>query len=155
MAQWDRDRLLELVPEAEAVTWEPDHTALDWIQWAGTAGQAIAYSQLFWPDFVEHDGCLFLADGFDPDNYQHCMESSNGDRTRVESVINHRHILDIFDQSPPSRAQIMHLGKVLQSMWGTKLRAEFPGRAVVVWFPEDEDLSDDLDYQITFFQDRS
>jgi hypothetical protein len=54
----------------------------------------------------------------------------------------------------PTREQVVHLGRVLREMWLAKLRAEFPGRAVVVSFP-DEELPDLLDYEITVFQGRA
>jgi hypothetical protein len=33
---------------------------LEWLSAIGNYEHAIAYAELFWPDFVEHDGCVLL-----------------------------------------------------------------------------------------------
>jgi len=45
------------VPEPWATTDEPE---LDWLYNTGSVAQALAYSELFWPCFTEHDDCVFL-----------------------------------------------------------------------------------------------
>ncbi len=153
MEQWDRERLFGLIPEARPFDWIEDLSPLGWLYHAGSLGQAIAYAELFWPSFVEHDGCILLADRYEPANFQGWMESTKGDRRAVEAVLNHTHILDLFlgSETEPTRDQIVHLGATLKEMWTAKLNGEFPGRPIVVSFPSDE-LEDLLDYQITVFQ---
>jgi hypothetical protein len=56
-----------------------------------------------------------------------------------------------------TREQVLYLGRLLKLIWQAKLVLEFPGRDIMVSFPEDlpEGLSDDLlQYQITFYQNR-
>jgi hypothetical protein len=41
----------------------------NWLRCIGNYEYAIAYAELFWPDFVEHDGCI-LRDPVDSSNYR-------------------------------------------------------------------------------------
>ena len=115
---------------------------------------AIAYATLFWPDFILHDECVFL-DPPDAKTYSNWMVQCKGDRTQVEAVMNHHHIVDIFVNSEvePSREIVLHLGRLLKDMWQCKLQASFPERRFKVEF-YDDDSDDLLDYQITVFQER-
>lgn len=125
-----------------------------WLGCVGSFGHAIAYGELFWPEFVEHDGCILFA-GFSEVSYQGFLDQAKGDKTAVEAVMNHRHILDLFpsDYSNASKVQIMYLGRLLKEIWGTRLRQEFPQKNLVVSFSE-ESAVDLLDYELTFFQVR-
>jgi hypothetical protein len=53
-----------------------------------------AYQKLFWPDFVEHDDCVFLA--LDEAIYRQWLQQTGGDKRKVEAVMNHRHIIDLL-----------------------------------------------------------
>ena len=46
----------------------------------GSLGQAIADVELFWPSFVEHDGCILLAGRFDQANFQNWIAATGGDK---------------------------------------------------------------------------
>lgn len=145
--------MFRLIPEARKFEWVDDLTPTGWLAHVGSLGQAIAYAELFWPEFVEHEGCILLAFRLDAANLRQWLEATGGERRAAEAVINHTHILDLFveHEVEPTREQVVHLGRVLRAMWSAKLRAQFPGRAVVVSFP-DEELPDLLDYEITVFQ---
>jgi hypothetical protein len=89
-------------------------------------------------------------------NYQSWLAKTNGDKKRVEAVMNHEHILDIFSRSHherPTREVVVYIGRLMKDILQTKLGRDFSDRTFVVEFVEDgvEDLAD---YQITFFQDR-
>jgi hypothetical protein len=142
-----------LIPELKS--WNNGHgiSVEAWVGCSGTFELAVGYSRLFWPDFIQHDDCVFLANGFTVDNYRAWLEQCHGDRERVETVMNHRHVFDYFSHAGgiASEAQIVYLGRVLRDMWTVKLRQEFPDRTFVVSFPEGpfEDL---VDYEVTFWQ---
>jgi hypothetical protein len=127
----------------------------EWVYWAGDVEHAIVYARLFWPEFLEHDGCLFLSDNFTVEEYGTAMEQCTGDRTAVEEFMNHRHVAQLFrdQERQPTREQIVHLGRVLKETWQCKLNRDFPNRAVTVDFSEGE-RQDFLDYIIAFFQER-
>jgi len=114
----------------------------------------MGYALLFWPDFVIYDDCVFLREP-DAQNYQNWMQCSNGDKTRVEGVMNHRHITDMFCNSAvdPTKDMVVHIGRLLKDMWSCRLKRDFPERRIRVEFYDDD--SDDLmDYQITVYQER-
>jgi hypothetical protein len=123
-----------------------------WVGCTGNFELAIGYSRLFWPDFVEHDGCIFFGD-VSVESYRSFMERCKGDRQRVEAVMNHRHVFDYFAHANGSatREQIVYLGGVIRSIWQTKLVRDFPNRAFAVSFPKGpfEDL---VEYEVTFWQ---
>lgn len=114
----------------------------------------IAYATLFWPDFVVHDDCVFRHEPGDA-HYSSWMEHLKGDKSRVEFVINHVHILDMFanEDFEPSEDVIMHVGKLLQDMWSCKLARDFPERPIQVEFAKGT-CDDLLAYEVTFYQKR-
>jgi len=125
-----------------------------WLSCMGTYELGIAFVHFLWPQFQEHDGCLFRG-RVDDANYQTWISSTNGDKTAVEKVMNHLHIVDIFPnvKDSPSREQALYFGRCLKEMWSAKLRTDYPDKDVTVQFFE-EDCEDLRDYQITFYQIR-
>lgn len=155
MESWDRKELIRLIPEASELAWVPDLTPVGWVYYAGTPGQAIAYANLFWPKFTEHDGCILRDEAFEIENFNTWMQSTAGNRREVEAVINHVHILDIFgnEAATPTLQQVLCLGRFLKATWEAKLKLEFPSKDITVSFPEDPE-PDLINYEITFFQNR-
>lgn len=144
--------MADLVPETR--DWN-NGLGIDLESWIGCTGgfeQAIGYGELFWPEFLEMDGCVFFA-GVAETNYRDWMQHTGGDKRAVETVLNHRHITDLFSGqgAQPSRHQVLYLGRLLREIWGVKLASDFPQRRFVVSFPENgsEDL---LDHVVTFYQ---
>jgi hypothetical protein len=110
-----------------------------------------AYQKLFWPDFVEHDDCVFLA--FDEAKYRQWLQQTDGDKQRVEAMMNHRHIIDLLPRTveSPTRGLVVSFGQLLRDVWETKLRRDFPKRQFCVSFSSEE--SEDLSlYEVTFSQ---
>ena len=70
-----------LVPEI--TRWNNGHgvSISDWIQMMGDYARAVGYSVVFWPSFIEKDGCVFRAD---VTNESQCFKSCNGDRQEIE-----------------------------------------------------------------------
>jgi hypothetical protein len=125
-----------------------------WVSCMGNYEFAVAYGEFFWPRFVEHDGCIFRGEAHEK-TYRDWIDHTRGDKTGVESVMNHVHIMDIFPnvETPPSKEQIIFIGKKLKEMWEAKLTRDFPDRTITVSFSE-EDSDDLLDYVVTFYQER-
>ncbi|HSS48774.1 MAG TPA: hypothetical protein VLX28_07500 [Thermoanaerobaculia bacterium] len=143
----------DLIPELKDWNNGRGISVADWIGCVGSFEHAIGYSFLFWPEFVEFDGCIFFKTGFREENYRGFMTQTGGNRRAVEAVMNHCHICDLFGdpELDPTRAQIVFLGRMLKEMWAAKLQRDFPARPVTVTFPEDE-LDNFIDYQVTFYQ---
>jgi hypothetical protein len=145
----------ELIPELK--DWKAAGKIIDPEEWIGTIGSyehLVAYAQVLWPDFVEHDDCVFRA-GFTEEIYEGFMAQTNGDKPSVEAVMNHRHILDLFcNGNPvPTREMVLYVGRLLRDTWQAKLSRDFPARKFRVSFPE-EHCDDLLQYEVTFFQER-
>ena len=147
-------KLLHAKPDFEQLIPELRQWEVDIGSWMGLVGRfdlAIGYGHFFWPGFKIHQDCVLFAD-CPIESFDEWMQHTDGDRSAVESVLNHRHIYGLFSnsQSVPTRQALVYLGRLLQDMWSCKLARDFPGRAIVVSFNEDfrESL---LDYQITFF----
>jgi hypothetical protein len=115
----------------------------------GNYEHAIAHGRLFWPDFTEHDDCIFFSDSFTEDNYQNWMKSSDNDKDAVQRVMNHQHISDMFPNIDPEENQIVYLGRLLKEIWQTKLNQEFPEHNFIVELIDDDEYFDEL--QITIY----
>jgi hypothetical protein len=145
----------KLIPELK--NWKAGGKVInpeEWISAIGNYEHLVAYSRILWPDFVEHDDCVFRA-GVTDEIYSGFMAKTKGDKTSVEAVMNHRHVLDLFCTADPepTREVVLYVGRLLRDTWQAKLNRDFPGRKIRVSFPEDycEDL---LQYELTFFQER-
>jgi hypothetical protein len=127
----------------------------DWAERTGSLPALISYLDLVWIDFVLHDDCI-LREGFNEQYYQQWMVACEGNRTSVEAVMNHMHILDFFPESKiePTLDQVLVVGRLLREMWAAKLAMDFPGRPIVVSFPDAEQFDDLLSYEITVYQER-
>jgi hypothetical protein len=120
---------------------------MEWLYATGSVEQALACSDLFWPEFVEHEGCVFMervADSF------RGWSESLGDPSKVEAMLNHRHICDLFERES-SHNMMIGLGRVLRDAWTIKLARDFPERRFAVEF-YDTPSENPTDYQITFYQ---
>ena len=127
----------------------------DWISCTGSYEHAIGYSTLFCPKFILYEGCL-LRDGFSIENYQGFLAQTNGDKRAVESVMNHRHLADLFPHKDdgPTKEQLVFLGRILKKMWQANIRSELPDLEVTVYF-EERDMEWLEDYVLTVYQERN
>jgi hypothetical protein len=123
-----------------------------WIGCVGSFEKAIGYSVVFWPHFVEYDGCI-LKDNFSRESYDSFMKQHNGDKTLVEAVMNHLHIKDIQCYGCfHTKEQLIYIGNVLKEIYTCKLKAQFPEKQFEVKFENYEENEDD--YEVTFYQKR-
>ena len=146
--------LNELIPELSEWNEGQGISAELWINGLGSFEHAIAYGCLFWPEFIEHDGCVFRAAGFEKKNYRSWLWQTCRNKTATEKVMNHVHIADLFPNAPrPTKQQMIYFGRLLRELWACKLRRDFPDRSITVYF-FDEDSDECYDYEITFYQER-
>src|SRR5881394_2922354 len=102
----------KLIPELQSWNNGAGIAVEHWVGCTGNFELAVGYSRLFWPDFVEHDDCVFFAAFFSQDLYRDWLKHCKGDRQRVEAVMNHQHVFDYFSHSKGSASpeQILYLG---------------------------------------------
>jgi len=120
--------------------------------------KAIELSEVFWPEFVYHDGRVYLESAPDSEDYLELLLACEYDKTTVQALCNHRHLLEyclaVDAQNTPSREQLITFGQRLQAMWQAKLAQDFPNLSIIVAFDaQDEDPLDDL--QIVVYEEEA
>jgi hypothetical protein len=108
--------------------------------------------QIFWPDFVDVDGSVFLA----WEKPKAISDPEHGlDRTGMEVFVNHTHMIDLFhheasrqpidenderfyDNEHPDFLLMCQLGKKLAEMWLQKLKADFPQYDFRVYYTQED-----------------
>jgi len=105
-----------------------------------TVAEAAATSLLFWPDFIEYRGCVFLKFVFDEGAVENWFNELNGDGKTVESVANHVHLWDVFAAKTDAENGVLaQLASRLSEMWNAALRLAFPDRQFVVTVSSEAD----------------
>lgn len=144
----------DLIPELP--TWNGGE-GIDVESWIGCEGDfqhAIGYSVIFWPEFTLHEDMIF-GKNFSHEALAGFLKQADGNKTSVEKVMNHLHIVDIHHGGCPdaSRERIVYLGNVLKEIYSCKLKCQFPDLRIVVCF-DDTPKENLMDYQLTFYQER-
>lgn len=143
------------IPESEAWRREwanPTFGAWDYVHFRASLDLLAVFAQLFWPEFTEIDDCVILTEKYDPSTYLQWVEHLSGDRQRVESILNHTHVYDLFSKvtDVPCDLEIAeYVGRVLQRSWECALRNAFPERSFVVEFWTEPD---EYGPTVTFYQ---
>ncbi|HLZ10059.1 MAG TPA: hypothetical protein VKT80_15825, partial [Chloroflexota bacterium] len=92
-------------PDPEFQNWlasQPKGTTQYWnfLYNRADVGLAAIFSTLFCPEFVDVQGCVLLAQHYEPQNFQSWWTRLEGDRMQVEKMINHVHAYDLFKHAP-------------------------------------------------------
>ena len=108
----------------------------DWAFCESSIEAAIGFSELFWPPFAEYDGMVFKGK-VGPEGSASIagwMDQFEGDKSEVEKMLNHEHLIDLFDarNSPTQPEKLAYLGAVVCDMWLAKLKTDFPEKAFTV-----------------------
>lgn len=140
----------ELIPELSLWNDGRGIGVEEWLSSAGSFELAIAYASLFWPDVVEHDGCV-LRGSVDSEAYKRWKGAVGDDKTEVEKAMNHKHIADICT-GQHNRQQLLYLGNRLAEMWRSCLNGKLPSHNIVVIF--DCNSPDESEWYVTFFRRR-
>lgn len=100
---------------------------------------AIAFSKLYFPDFVEREGCILLGFTYNEETFKQWYEIFNGDIPAIESKCNLYEIADYFllnrpvDDSLNSYNQaIDEFSKLLKTSWEINCKILFPDRGIIV-----------------------
>jgi hypothetical protein len=116
------------------------------------AETAIKLLHIFWPDFIEVDGSIFLASG-KPEVVSRL--DLGLDRTGMEASANHIHVsylvnhkatrqpadendLRFYDYEHPDFQLLCQLGRLLAQMWYRKLKEDFPQYAFRVYYTQED-----------------
>ncbi len=111
---------------------------LDFLHTQGSPFDALFYSQLFWPEFVEIDGMVFLQDtiedGEDRKRLNEALVRYKGDKTKAEQTFNLVELPSLFGKniSETTDEEDAFLADRLTEMWRCKLALVFPNREFLV-----------------------
>lgn len=141
------DRLdTSLMPDYSALRSKAEwnYTLQNYIETRGSLELAIAFVNLFWPEFVEYQGCIIRRDALDPQTFEKWWQKCNGDRVAVEKMMNFLHVRDIApnDDSAVDTTLVRFLGERMAEMWQQRAQRQFPKLHFRAWYEETEDTSD-------------
>lgn len=130
----------------------------DFVFAVGSPLEAIMYSRLFWPDFVEVDGMIFInemmADEEDRLRLSQVVVRHGGDRREAEKSFNLYEVpSDIFGKAAQEAGpeESRFIASLLCEMWSARLAQLYPHRrfCVEVWEP----TTTGGDVGVVFYQD--
>ncbi len=116
-----------------------DFSSWDYLFGIANVESAIAFTKLFWPDFVEHEGGIFLQEVFNLEIYEQWKSQLGNDINAIERVVNHQHIEDLLPGSEKVNADnLLYLGKTIVQMWQSRLKLLYPNKSFNVSCQQDE-----------------
>ena len=143
----------QLIPELKK--WN-NGRGIDVESWIGCEGdfkKAIGYSTIFWPTFIEIEGCI-VRERVRKENVLQWITHCKGDTKSVEATVNHIHLEDLHHQdcADISPERLAYLGRVLKEIYECKLNRDYPNRKFEVIYEEPEVKENLSDYILTFYQ---
>lgn len=106
-----------------------DFSLWDYLFGVSSVEVALAFTKLFWPDFVEHEGGIFLSEAFNSQIYEQWKVQMGNDIASIERVMNHQHIDDILPGAENvSTENLFCLGQAIAQMWESRLNLLYPHR---------------------------
>jgi hypothetical protein len=130
--------------------------AFDLIYKFGSPLTALLYSELFWPEFVEVEGMVFLASEVEDDDDRErvtvALARYGGNEQRVERSFNYVEIPSLFGHRVEESSELEDrlLTERIAAMWRFRLAERFPSRIFEVTIVEPDDSDDEVG--IRFFQ---
>jgi hypothetical protein len=122
----------------------------DFLHAEGSPFNALFYSQLFWPEFIEIDGMVFLRetieDNSDKKRLYEALDLYEGDKIKTEQSFNLVEIPSLFgkNSTETTEEEDMYLADRLAEMWRCKLAADFTDREFVVKVLSPEETGGEL-----------
>jgi len=116
---------------AELATWNSGRgiSSLDWIINTGSFTQFTAYARLIFPEFVEVQDRLYLADLFTQERLDELRKGSDDRNAQV--FMNVIDLSTMFcDADEQSGDEIRELGRFLEKTWTASAAASFPHRRI-------------------------
>jgi hypothetical protein len=107
---------------------------------------AVAFSKLFFPDFIEIEGCIILAIRYDKEVFKQWQKELKGNTSEVEKMCNLYELKDFFhinikdDQNENYYEKALdYLGMSLKNSWDINLSKLYPDRKFKVEVFEEYD----------------
>jgi hypothetical protein len=110
---------------------------------------AVAVASMFWPQLIEHEGGVFLAESFSKEAFDQWHAQLHGDMREIERMMNHVHLGDLihaFTQLSTENQQFF--ANALFNCWRCRVRCAYPERLICVTIE-----GTGLDQVITLFRE--
>ena len=105
-----------------------------------------AIGSILWPQFMRHEGGLFLAEEFSVTSFESWL-SGPTDLTSIERVMNHRHMTDLLKSLDDAPWPILiSAGTLVKECWEARLNQLCPDIPTKVQM-----YQSDRDIEVTFF----
>jgi hypothetical protein len=134
-----RDRLLiDHLKEFHKKADTSNFNVLDFVAAFGSPLDALAYSKLFWPDFLEFEGMIFLKDFVEDEEDRSRIRSALSKLStprEVEQSFNQFMIPDAFFSAglgTTTDEENIYLAERISEMWEARLARLFPNKKCVV-----------------------
>ncbi len=143
-------------PSAEAEI----YNVLDFVYRYGSALEALMYSRLFWPEFVEIEGMVFLKEVVEDPKVCEAIRDylqRTGDRTEVERSFNEKIVTTELlgkDLTGTTDDQIDWIEERLCEMWKARLSSLYPDCRFKVEVTDLDPADPEGETAITFYQIR-
>ncbi|MEQ8995515.1 MAG: hypothetical protein RID53_03295 [Coleofasciculus sp. B1-GNL1-01] len=116
-----------------------DFSLWDYLAGVSNIEVALAFTKVFLPDFVEHEGGIFLSEAFNLEIYEQWKAQLGDNIASIEQVMNHQHIDDLLPGSESAGIDnLFYLGQVIKQMWKNHLKSLYPKYSFEVSCTRDE-----------------
>jgi hypothetical protein len=116
-------------------TWSPGLDIWNFLNARADIELAASFTKLFWPDFIEVEGCVLLKRAYSPEAFHDWLERYGGDTRAVEALLNHVHIKDLFLNPPKGKEHseqlYEYLAEALIFGWKQILTSSYPDKQFV------------------------
>jgi hypothetical protein len=140
----------------------PGHDAtgfnyFDFLHACGSPRAALFYSRLFWPEFLEYEGMVFLEDSIEDDDdrrrVREALAHYGGDVMKTEKSFNTIEVTALFGSHfDTTEEEDRLLVAQICLMWSARLREQFPHRRFAVEIQSPTEQGDEL--SVCFYQSR-
>lgn len=99
---------------------------------------AFAFSKLFFPDFIEKDGCIILSFRYNEETFETWKQHFNNDITAIETACNMYQITDYFSNNDVYESDehfyeaVKAFSCALKTAWELNCKVLFPQRNIIV-----------------------
>src|SRR5437588_5460345 len=93
------DSILPVYNEYKAIKGNEDLGLWGYLSMRADFDLVAAFSKLFWPDFVEVEGCILLAEAYSPTSFERWRASLHNDRQAIEVTMNETPLEVLFMNS--------------------------------------------------------
>lgn len=109
---------------------------------------AIAFSKLYFPDFIQKDGCIILGFRYDEEIFKEWKKHLNGNVSHIERICNRYDIMDYFalnrnldEPSDLYNQKIDEFAAALKKSWEINCQLLFPDRKIIVEVYDENDTT--------------